>query len=111
MGNRLVWGLFAAIAVLAGLIGYGLGVSGKNVAERPQQSVPVQAVTIDPVTPLRTEPTPPADGSLGYLGMSAVREDGSTAVCLRFTAAPDPDRVVSDKAYVRVEPDAPFSLQ
>lgn len=61
----------------------------------------------DPIRPSQTVP----DGQLAYLGLATFRDDDQSTACLRFSERPDPDRVVSDKAFIRLTPDAPFSLQ
>ncbi|GHA82528.1 alpha-2-macroglobulin [Algimonas arctica] len=49
--------------------------------------------------------------TLSYLGLNATTEEGTPKVCLRFSSQLNADSVITDKAFVRVAPEAPFSLQ
>lgn len=103
----------------SGALGYFLGSDRSDVSGPPPQTV----TQIDVDRPASEDPdvsgidaNPAFDagegsGVLSYLGLSATTEDGSPKVCLRFSTPLDADKVIEDKAFVRVAPETPFSLQ
>lgn len=119
MNTHKGWVLGLSLASLLGLsgaLGYFLGNDGVDSTGSSSQTIP--RVTIEnPDTGTADGVSTPAieansgDEFLSYLGLNATTEDGTPKVCLRFSAALNPDTVIDDKAFVRVEPDAPFSLQ
>lgn len=116
--------LIALILGLSGVLGYWLGLDGSD-AVSDRVSSPTDAV--DVIRPDRSGSTPPdtdikisgsifgsdsdVSTALRYLGMTTQFDDGTPKACLRFSADLDGDRVVDDKAFVRITPEAPFSLQ
>lgn len=106
-------------SVLAGVVLLALAIAfGFWLGQPKSETTNLQAEAVAPQNPVEVSPDPirrpPSaikEGALAYLGLSTSRDEGTNSVCLRFSDRPDPDRVVSDKAFVRVNPDAPFSLQ
>ena len=127
--------LVAGVILLAGWLGYALTGPGQGLdtveptppadtvdlrdrgsreAQRedaPQPRVlPGRRTAQDPAT--STNPDAPADpGVLRVRGLEIDDSDPDLpAACVNLSASPDPERVVEDKAFIRVEPDVPFSL-
>ncbi|MEM7729161.1 MAG: alpha-2-macroglobulin [Pseudomonadota bacterium] len=118
----------AIMLALAGLVGFAIGTGTQDgtrtgavqqaTSEAPDRANidirvdasggPDQAET-DAAEAQLDENIP--DGQLRYFGKTVSAQDDVSEACFRFSSAPDPDRVVDDKAFVRIEPDAPFSLQ
>lgn len=101
----------------AGLLAVGVGLG--FWLDKPEDVGSSESATSSParVEPSsnRPEPIRPSpsveEGQLAYLGLITSRDDDQSTACLRFSERPDPDRVVTDKAFIRLTPDAPFSLQ
>lgn len=103
---------------LAGVLGYLFGPDGTSVSSTSNSD----AVQLD----VRRAANPEADDSgseigsvftdnstenLSYLGLTTTVDADTAKACLRFSSPLNPDRVIDDKAFVRVNPDVPFSLQ
>jgi len=109
----------ASILAASGALGYFLGLDRTELVEGKPQAV--AQINVDRSTSedrslsdIDSRPAFDTEGSaeiLSYLGLNATTEDGSPKVCLRFSSRLDADRVIEDKAFVRVAPDTPFSLQ
>ena len=109
----------ATILGVSGALGYFLGGDGEVTAPGPIETVSIADRTDSPPT-IRNTPTDEpisafeqSDGeaSLRYLGMTTSVDDGDPEVCLRFSAALNDEAVIADKAFVRISPETPFSLQ
>lgn len=109
----------ASILGVSGALGYFLGLDRADPLDSEPQTVTRRDVdrSASEDLDLAEIDTRPAfengDGLdiLSYLGLSTTTEDGSPKVCLRFSSPLDADKVIDDKAFVRVEPETPFSLQ
>lgn len=110
----------ATILSVSGLAGYALGPKlghqdadspaytdriSVNRTDNPSASEPTQAESVDAFA------DEAGDSRLLYLGLDTRREDGSPKACLRFSRALNPDRVIEDRAFIRIAPDQPVSLQ
>ncbi|WP_298917625.1 alpha-2-macroglobulin [uncultured Algimonas sp.] len=108
--NGLVLGLALLLVMgLSAMLGYWLGQSGPQSDDTPSGSVVQETENVSPtddVTVVRSR-----QDAFSYLGYAVDRADGAPAVCLRFSRPLDPDRIIKDRAYIRISPDAPFSLQ
>jgi uncharacterized protein YfaS (alpha-2-macroglobulin family) len=108
----------ASILGASGALGYFLGSDSRGVLqetpeataridiERPASNA-AEAVDIETGSAFSDDE---GSGRLNFLGLTATTDDGSPKACLRFSAALDADAVIDDKAFVRVSPDTPFSL-
>ncbi len=123
-----LWGLIiVGIFAFAGWVGYSLGapsqISDNDGTIEVTQDAPTRTThTGDDDDERRTAPPPepelrrpetsePREIELSYLGWDTVDTDPENPrVCLTMSAAPDADRVVDDKSFVRITPDTPFSL-
>ena len=79
--------------------------AGPPGSERPARDVTRRQRPADPPTPIRAS-------ELSYQGWEADAADpDQPKACLLFSSATDPADVISDKAFIRIEPEVPFSLQ
>lgn len=119
MSNQKGWILglsLAAILGLSGALGYVLGTDRTGPTDQPAQTIPRAATATPTDQTSGDEPSPAFDANdgdetLSYLGLNATTDDGTPKVCLRFSTALNADTVIADKAFVRVAPETPFSLQ
>jgi hypothetical protein len=110
------WALGAGLGILFGVAaatGYFIKQSDAlSVSQQPGTLVAQAETPPNVENPIATdERAADSDAPLAYLGMTATRDDVGPKACFRFSAALSPDQTVSDKAFVRVSPDVPFSLQ
>ena len=125
-----LWGLLiTSLFAVAALLGYALASPDRAAGRDDVTNVPQPTVTVDDADPDAAAPvqSPPrnaprdrapdrraaaaAPEMLSLLGSEAVEIDpDNPRACLRLSSAPDRDRVVDDKAFVRVSPEVPFSL-
>ncbi|MGJ8559830.1 MAG: alpha-2-macroglobulin family protein [Litorimonas sp.] len=111
--------LLVSILGASGALGYFLGLDRSDLTERSLQTL--TQVKVDRPARIDSDISerdvgPAFDNSqdssiLSYLGLTATTEDGSPKVCLRFSSQLDANSVIDDKAFVRVEPETPISLQ
>lgn len=107
----------ASLLGLSGAAGYFLGTDPIKSVDRPAQTTP--RIDIDRPADTASDAadaveTPAFDsgtGALSYLGFNTTTQDGAPKVCFRFSTALNADTVIADKAFVRVTPETPFSLQ
>lgn len=108
-----------SILGLSGALGYYLGSDSSDLTDSAQQiATQIDVDRPDPVvsSDADIDANPAFDsgegaGRLSFLGLTTTTDDGSPKVCLRFSAELDGNNVIDDKAFVRVAPDTPFSLQ
>lgn len=117
-----VLGLSLVLVIgLSGVLGYMFGPDGSG------EITPTASIETDSRIVTRRDSSPETDapvidlpgsvfneggeGTLAYLGMNTVLDDGSPKACLRFSQPLDPGRVIEDKAFVSLSPDTPYSLE
>ncbi|MGB6230939.1 MAG: hypothetical protein WBF53_12540, partial [Litorimonas sp.] len=114
------WGLTALLMAAIGLGGCNQRADTDSAASQPIATAELDVDVVQRGT--NTEPDATAelpqqvfvqDGAvspLRYRGLSTGFDNGSPTACLRFSAELDPDTVIEDRAFVRVEPETPISL-
>ncbi|MFB9372983.1 alpha-2-macroglobulin [Algimonas porphyrae] len=103
----------------SGLAGYYLGPTlgfaagpddAADIRSSKNPDVEITTPADSGVTGDRSVNTPVSDVLL-YRGLDTRRNDGVPKACFRFSEALDADGVIDDRAFVRIEPDQPISLQ
>ena len=119
MGTRsagVIGALVALFIGLAGLGGYWFAKPASDSAARGIERVETESRDASADVSRETSGAETVrraqdETRLRFLGAEMDMSDPDLpAACLRFSSAPDPNRLIDDKAFIQIAPDTPFSL-
>lgn len=114
-GTLIKAGIGAVALLTVAGTGYLIGKGGTDV-DTSQPTGPISITAAETETPTdivirRDAGREAGSDGLQYLGMDMRSVGDSPTACLRFSEPLNSNTVIADKAYIRVSPDVPFSLQ